>query len=1131
MKHKLKYISCLFVSLLLSVIVMAQAPQNRAKTTIVADVLAQLPAQHQPQYNQLMTDLVSTGEEGLLNLIGRLNPPGDKSNEAMDYAISGWTNFVANDAAKSEMAAATFAKALNMPVNDEIKALLIRQLEQIGTEKQMDVLVPLLNNERLAGPASQALAHFNSRKADAALATALAAATADKLRTQLVNALLQTRADNIEPALLETLSKTSDPVLQGAVYTALGKFGSSKALPVLQAVAVKENYVYGKQNATGAYLDLLNKLSASDTKTVQRNADLLYKAATASKNSGLQIASMNILSNLPGQNKAKLLETALKSGNASLLTSLLAGYGTNADSKTMKLLLKNLRSSNPGIQTAIAYWLGSQGKAANVSDLSRLLRTDNDMLQTAVIRSLAKTSGKEALASLGGLLKSDNSATVAKAAEALSTSKDDISALLSSAFDDCGDEGKKAILQLIASRKMESQYDLVYKQMSDNNAAIKAEAAKTLKSVVTDKNLPDIFTLLEQSDATYIPGLQDAANAALANLPASKQIQLVSDKMKPSSKKQLYYKLLANSGDASAMDILTKAYATGTGANKTAVIEALDTWKAFDAIYPLLDIARNTASTNEKAAAVNAIIEKISSSNQTGAVKYLFLRDALELSVNDNQRNTILRLLGATNTYQAMLLAGNYLDNATVKENAAVAAMNLALNNPAFAGQATTTILNKVKQTLSNPDAGYQRQSIDKYLAENKKDGGFVSIFNGKNLDGWKGLVKNPIERAKMSKKDLAAAQQKADKEAVSNWIVENGALVFTGHGDNLCTDKQYGDFEMLVDWKLYPGSEPDAGIYLRGTPQVQIWDTSRVNVGAQVGSGGLYNNQVNQSKPLKVSDLKLGEWNTFRIKMIGDRVSVWLNGDLVVDNVILENYWDRSQPIFPMEQIELQAHGSKVAYRDIYIKEIPRPEPFKLSKEEEKEGFKTLFDGTNMHAWTGNTKDYILEDGNIVMHPSNSFGGNLYTKDEFGNFIFRFEFMLTPGANNGLGIRTPMEGDAAYEGMELQILDNDAPIYKDLEQYQYHGSVYGVIPAKTGFLKPTGEWNYQEVIANGDHIKITLNGTTILDGNIREASKNGTQTADHKQHPGLLNPKGHIGFLGHGSEVKFRNIRIKELR
>ena len=132
-------------------------------------------------------------------------------------------------------------------------------------------------------------------------------------------------------------------------------------------------------------------------------------------------------------------------------------------------------------------------------------------------------------------------------------------------------------------------------------------------------------------------------------------------------------------------------------------------------------------------------------------------------------------------------------------------------------------------------------------------------------------------------------------------WSVEDSMLIFNGKGDNLCTEKQYGDFEMYVDWMLDPaGPEADAGIYLRGTPQVQIWDTSRVNVGAQVGSGGLYNNQMNESKPTKVADNKLGEWNSFYIKMVGDRVTVVLNGEKVVDDVILENYWDRKLPDLP---------------------------------------------------------------------------------------------------------------------------------------------------------------------------------------------------------------------------------------
>jgi len=190
--------------------------------------------------------------------------------------------------------------------------------------------------------------------------------------------------------------------------------------------------------------------------------------------------------------------------------------------------------------------------------------------------------------------------------------------------------------------------------------------------------------------------------------------------------------------------------------------------------------------------------------------------------------------------------------------------------------------------------------------------------------------------------------------------------------------------------------------------------------------------------------------------------------------------------------------------------------------------GFQTLFNGKNLDGWVGNKQSYQVENGVIVIKPSGGGGGNLFTEKEYDNFNFRFEFQLTPGANNGLGIHAPLEGDAAYAGKELQILDNTAEKYAKLKVYQYHGSVYGVIPAKRGFQKPVGEWNSQEVIVKGSKVQVILNGTTIVDGDFIEASKNGT--IDGRDHPGLQKTKGHIGFLGHGDVLRFRNIRIKEL-
>jgi len=192
------------------------------------------------------------------------------------------------------------------------------------------------------------------------------------------------------------------------------------------------------------------------------------------------------------------------------------------------------------------------------------------------------------------------------------------------------------------------------------------------------------------------------------------------------------------------------------------------------------------------------------------------------------------------------------------------------------------------------------------------------------------------------------------------------------------------------------------------------------------------------------------------------------------------------------------------------------------VSPEEAKDGFSSLFDGKTLDLWQGAVAGYVIEDGAMVCKP----GGNVYTKKEYANFVLRFEFKLPPGGNNGVGIRTPTKGDAAYVAMEIQVLDSEHPKYKDLHDYQYHGSIYGVAVAKRGFLKPTGEWNSEEIVANGSHIKVTLNGTVITEADLSKIDK----TADGKDHPGLHNPKGYIGWLGHGDPVAFRNVRIKEL-
>lgn len=508
------------------------------------------------------------------------------------------------------------------------------------------------------------------------------------------------------------------------------------------------------------------------------------------------------------------------------------------------------------------------------------------------------------------------------------------------------------------------------------------------------------------------------------------------------------------------------------------------------------------------------------------AQRLLDLQDQMEMAKSPTAQKNIIIEAGKVNKLGALMFAAKFLETAALQSDAAIVVAKLALANPDFKGPMVRPVLQRALTLLKGEDSAILASKLAYHIKAMPYDYGFENLFNGTDLSGWKGLVANPIARSKMSAQQLQDAQAKADASIKSDWVVKDGLLVFTGHGDNLCTQKQYGDFELFVDWKIT--EKGDAGIYLRGTPQVQIWDTSRREVGAQVGSGGLYNNQKNQRNPLVVADNKIGSWNTFHIIMRGAVVTVYLNGILVTDKVVLENYWDRTLPIFIKEQIELQAHGTYVAYRNIYIRELPSNSPTVLSDFEKQQGFKMLFDGTNLDNWVGNKAGYLLQDGAIMVNPKSAGGGNLYTKEQYSDFEYRFEFQLTPGANNGLGIRTPLEGDAAYVGMELQILDNDAEIYKSLKPYQYHGSIYGVVPARRGYLRPIGEWNEEVVVVKGTRVKVILNGETITDADIKEASISGTM--DHNEHPGLKRTTGHIGFLGHGDVVRFRNIRVLPL-
>ncbi len=404
-------------------------------------------------------------------------------------------------------------------------------------------------------------------------------------------------------------------------------------------------------------------------------------------------------------------------------------------------------------------------------------------------------------------------------------------------------------------------------------------------------------------------------------------------------------------------------------------------------------------------------------------------------------------------------------------------------------------------------------------------------IFNGKDLDGWYGL--NPHQLVKVAEDKKKAAIEGYQKEFKEHWTVENGELVNDGKGPYATTEKEYGDIEFEIDYKTV--AKADSGIYLRGTPQIQIWDTTeeggKWDRNADKGSGGLFNNTKGTpgQLPLVHADKPFGEWNHFKITQVGSRTTVYLNDKLVVDNAIMENYWDKTRqtPLPAKGPIHLQTHGGEIRWKNIKLREIGPEEGNKMLRgSDSDQGFVSVFNGKDLTGWRGAVENYEVRDGAIVCKPDK--GGVLFTADEYGDFVVRLEYKVPPGGNNGLAIRYPGEGSAAYDGMcELQVLDNDAEKYQTrLDERQWHGSAYGMVGAHRGYARPAGVWNYQEVTVKGSTIKVELNGTVILDTDLSKV----TEFMKDKPHPGKDRKRGHFGFAGHKDPVMFRDIAIKRL-
>ncbi len=1128
----MKKIIIILILLCASQITVAQI--NRTLETKVADILAQMPTKNSNHSNALMEEIIALRADGIAQFCSMIVPLGTGDDTQARYVLQTLSTYNAKDQKNrnSNVVETAFLAALQKANDNEVKTFFIQRLMNCGTIASIAPLTTYLASEDLYKPSLATLTTIGTPNAAKNILQAIDNANTAK-KVALINALGVLNYASANNALKKHALSTDINIKQKSLLT-LAEIATPDAKNTLEEAVKKANYNLDNSKAIIAYIrygnQLYNKGATTASSSVGKN---ILKNCTSVSQLHFRTAGLTLLNKIEGQSYLKTLLKEAKHNNAIYTASVLTLASKTLTPDAVNKWVKFYKKAAPHVKPQLIHMLRNRTEATVFENvINEGLNDKNSDIKIAAIKALANQNKAKALPIALKTLKASKNVDEYKAIQEtllrICTSKDN--SVLASNLTNANDSEKEVLINVLAARKAKSQVKNILPLLAKGNEQLKTTIYKALPSLVSSDDLSAIIPLLNTATKKEdISNIQKAIRSILDRSNGAYSEDIMAAYANANQKEKLI-PVLPSVHTNSSLKLVENALQSSSASVRNSALDALANWKGNNALAILFKQLSSGTDQKTKAIAFNNYLIKLQKSSYPDDQKLLLLRKIMAYSTTLAQQKQVLRNARGIKTFLSLIFVSNYLETENLITTASNTAIRIALPTPGvqngLSGALVRAIVEKSINNLTGHDSQYLKIDVKEFLDNMPNDKGYVSMFNGKDLDGWKGLVENPIARAKMSTRTLTKKQAVADRNMNKEWIIKDGAIVFVGEGfKNIASVKKYGDFEMIVDWKIGKGG--DSGIYLRGTPQVQIWDTALVEVGAQVGSGGLYNNQKHLSKPLKVADNPINNWNTFRIKMIGNIVTVYLNGELVTDHIPLENYWDKNKAIFPKEAIELQAHGEDVRFRNIYVREIPNGDDL-LTTTEKKEGFTSLFNGKDLNHWQGNKTDYKVINNEIAVRPKEGGHGNLYTIKEYDNFIFRFEFQLTPGANNGLGIHAPLEGDIAYVGKELQILDNTAAIYKNLKPYQYHASVYGVLTAKRGHLNPVGDWNTEEVIVNGDHIKITLNGIVVLDGNIKEATKNGT--LDGKEHSGLQRNNGHIAFLGHGSELQFRNVRIKTL-
>ncbi len=901
----------------------SSSPESTGLKAEVEKILEQYPAFNAAERDTLANKILKLGPKGINILFSRLVPPGTADDSKARFAVNSLAVYSGQKGREKNriLFSRSLIKAIESPGDPSVKAFLIRQLQLVGKKESIKILSRLLHHAVLYEPAAQALVTIHSKDAEKALLKSLRSASGQN-RITIIKSLGELRSMSAVKKIRKHAT-SNDINLRQVVLFALANIGDPASEKILRFVDLATSS-YERSKAPSLYLLYANRLAESGHRTLStRIARSLIHYYTTHAEGHIACFALDLLVDNLGDRSLPDLLDAMNSPNDDLRGQALNLASMIPGKKATKAWIQKAISGPPAIRAEIIAMLGERKDPGSEDFLTGALNSKEKAVRMAAIPAAILLLGSRSLPTLISHLNSTDIDEITALKQALLMMPGNLVVPdVVKVIDNVPPLAQAALIDILTDKLAVEHKDKVFSFTKNENIDVRLAALKGITYLSDPEDLPRLLELFQESTISAETTLILNAVTACANQiedSDNRSEAIISEIQICSGKKQAdLLKLLPRTGGENALKIIKTHLDSDDIKVQTASVVALSSWPALDAADDLLTICRNSGNRKFVYLAVQGYVQLAVKANIKPEEKLKMLREVLDIPMQNEEKKLIFKGLAAVPIKESAEMVSPYMEDPILKAAAASAAVRIITarkrNEQEKPGIDAILALKKASWAIEDPE---EKKRINVSIRQFLQDSGFSLLFNEKDLTGWKGLVGDPVSRAKMTPDKLESAQKEADNYMRSHWKAFDGIFVFDGKGHSICTAKDYRDFEMFVDWKIE--HEGDSGIYLRGSPQVQIWDPAQW----PEGSGGLYNNKQGPGKPLKKADHPVGDWNTFYIKITGERVTVYLNNVLVVDNVVMENYWERNKPIYSLGQIELQAHSTPLHFRNIYIREI----------------------------------------------------------------------------------------------------------------------------------------------------------------------------------------------------------------